>query len=129
MTNEHLELTLQQAIMDWEEKTDPDNPVLSDPEREALIQRLKKRIMENYILKRYGVPLYKKLGKVLRNARCEKGLTQTDVARHIGVGQSYVASLERGVYYPGKYLEALWAFLDIQEPPPSRKAKEAVSEG
>ncbi|MDA2911417.1 helix-turn-helix domain-containing protein [Nitrospiraceae bacterium AH_259_D15_M11_P09] len=37
-----------------------------------------------------------KLGRALRTLREEKGLTQTDLAEKVKVGQSYIAMLESG---------------------------------
>ena len=39
----------------------------------------------------------------LKLLRVEKGLTQTDLAKLLGVGQGAVSSWERGVSYPSPY--------------------------
>lgn len=48
------------------------------------------------------------LGLVLREARMNRGLTQRDLARALGVHQSYVAELEAG-----KSVKALERLLDF----------------
>lgn len=44
--------------------------------------------------------LNKKLGERLREIRLEKGLSQGDIARELGVHRSYISGIERGVRNP-----------------------------
>ncbi|WP_419550699.1 helix-turn-helix transcriptional regulator, partial [Mitsuokella jalaludinii] len=41
-----------------------------------------------------------KIGETLRDARKSKRLTQTEVAKSVGVSRAYYADVERGRYNP-----------------------------
>ena len=51
---------------------------------------------------------YEALRAALRALRVQAGLTQTDMAAELGVGQSYVSKLERGENYVDVILFARW---------------------
>jgi len=51
---------------------------------------------------------YEALRAALRGLRVQAGLTQTDMAAELGVGQSYVSKLERGENYVDVILFARW---------------------
>ncbi|MBI5077948.1 MAG: helix-turn-helix transcriptional regulator [Candidatus Yonathbacteria bacterium] len=52
--------------------------------------------------------LNKKLGEQLRKIRLEKGMSQGDIAKKLGVHRSYVSGVERGIRNPTvKNLERL----------------------
>ena len=52
----------------------------------------------------------------LKQARTAAGLSQQELARHVGVSRSIYADYERGVYYPGDANRArLCAALGVQE--------------
>ena len=44
--------------------------------------------------------LNKKLGERLKKIRYEKGMSQGDIARKLGVHRSYISGIERGVRNP-----------------------------
>jgi transcriptional regulator with XRE-family HTH domain len=44
--------------------------------------------------------LNKKLGERLKKLRQEKGMSQGDIARKLGVHRSYISGIERGVRNP-----------------------------
>ena len=44
--------------------------------------------------------LNKKLGERLKKLRQEKGMSQGDIARKLGVHRSYISRIERGVRNP-----------------------------
>ncbi|MEK7592123.1 MAG: helix-turn-helix transcriptional regulator [Patescibacteria group bacterium] len=44
--------------------------------------------------------LNKKLGERLKKIRHEKGMSQGDIARKLGVHRSYISGIERGVRNP-----------------------------
>lgn len=57
-----------------------------------------------------------KLGQILRDARCEQGLTQVDVANFAGIDRSYLCKLELGknTYPPSdRVLSALASKLSL----------------
>lgn len=41
-----------------------------------------------------------KFGKVLRKLRCEKGLSQEELALNVGLHRTYISQLERGLKSP-----------------------------
>ena len=41
---------------------------------------------------------YKTIIQNLKEARVEQGLTQQEVAKHFGVGQSFISKIESGLY-------------------------------
>ena len=51
---------------------------------------------------------YEALRLALRGMRVQAGLTQTDMAAELGVGQSYVSKLERGENFVDVLLYAQW---------------------
>lgn len=52
--------------------------------------------------------LNKKLGEQLRKIRLEKGMSQGDIAKKLGVHRSYISGVERGIRNPTvKNLERL----------------------
>ena len=53
-------------------------------------------------------PLTKKLGEQLRKIRLQKGMSQGDIAKKLGVHRSYISGIERGIRNPTvKNLERL----------------------
>ena len=53
-------------------------------------------------------PLTKKLGEQLRKIRVQKGMSQGDIAKKLGVHRSYISGIERGIRNPTvKNLERL----------------------
>lgn len=53
-------------------------------------------------------PLTKKLGEQLRKIRIQKGMSQGDIAKKLGVHRSYISGIERGIRNPTvKNLERL----------------------
>lgn len=53
-------------------------------------------------------PRYQALRAVLAKVRSEHGLTQTQLAQRLNVGQSYVSKIERGESYVDVLLFADW---------------------
>ncbi|MFA4818399.1 MAG: helix-turn-helix transcriptional regulator [Patescibacteria group bacterium] len=45
-------------------------------------------------------PLNQRLGERLKKVRQEKGMSQGDIARKLGVHRSYISGIERGVRNP-----------------------------
>lgn len=59
-------------------------------------------------------PLTKKLGEQLRRIRIQKGMSQGDVAKKLGVHRSYISGIERGIRNPTvKNLERLADALSV----------------
>lgn len=53
-------------------------------------------------------PLNEKLGEQLRKIRLQKGMSQGDIAKKLGVHRSYISGIERGIRNPTvKNLERL----------------------
>jgi len=44
------------------------------------------------------------LGKLIREARLRNGLTQTDLAKRVGLTQTAISEIERGLYAPNSLL-------------------------
>ena len=45
-------------------------------------------------------PLNKKIGEKLKKIRTQKGMSQGDIAKKLGVHRSYISGIERGIRNP-----------------------------
>lgn len=61
------------------------------------------------------------VGERLRNARFDRGVTQVQLARILGMPQAVVSKIERGLYDPENYLERIEEWLR-EGTAPSRRA-------
>ena len=106
----YLDLVIYQAICYWEEKWTPnetgsiDGNIFSERERQSLAAILKRRLKQNFNIARINekqIAANGVVGKMVRDARIERGWRQTDLADDAGVAVSGLSAIESGERYPG----------------------------